>query len=158
MDMLRRIARERVLERVPTSRNAHRPFGSVYAELEPLATSHPLRFIPHTKASGSLSRCELLVNSKDRIHHALDYRRYPTHLVASRILVPCRRRFDSHYFGDRCDCDNNQARDRSGCVSSNIFRHAISDRNHSRASLYSGATFRAHFWVTVNPGLKPHKR
>ena len=74
--------------------------------------------ILHTKASARLSRCELVVNSKDRTHHALDYRRYLTHLVASRVLVPCRRRLDPYYFGDRCDCDNNQARDRSGCVGS----------------------------------------
>jgi hypothetical protein len=40
----------------------------------------------------------------------------PLEKINLRILIPCRRRLDSHSFGYRCDRCNNKARDRSGCV------------------------------------------
>jgi hypothetical protein len=46
----------------------------------------------------------------------LDYSDHPADIVASWILVPCRWRPNSYYFGDRCDSGDSQARHRSGSV------------------------------------------
>ena len=48
--------------------------------------------------------------------HALDYCDHLADILASRLLVPCWRRPNSHCFGDRRDCARNQARDRPRSV------------------------------------------
>jgi hypothetical protein len=72
---------------------------------------------PHNKnvafriqTSGLSTRRDLIVNSKDQLNYALDYRRYLTHPLAPRILVPCGRRLNSYSPGHRGHCRGNQAR------------------------------------------------
>jgi hypothetical protein len=50
-------------------------------------------------------------------HYALDYSYCFINSLASWILIPCRRRSDSHHPGYRGDCHSHQARDRSRCLS-----------------------------------------
>jgi hypothetical protein len=49
--------------------------------------------------------------------YALDYYRHLGRIVASRLLgFPCRRGLNPPSFGDRCDCADNKACDRSTSV------------------------------------------
>jgi hypothetical protein len=51
-------------------------------------------------------------------NYALDYSSHFINPLASWILIPYRRRSDSHYPGYRGSCRSHQARDRSRCLNS----------------------------------------
>jgi hypothetical protein len=54
-----------------------------------------------------------MANSANQIPYALDYSRHLTHPLASRVLVPYRRRVDPHYLGCRRSGRDHQTRYRS---------------------------------------------
>jgi hypothetical protein len=73
-------------------------------------TPHNKKVAFRIQTSGLSTRRDLIVNSKDQLNYALDYRRYLTHPLAPRVLVPCGRRLNSYSPGHRGHCRGNQAR------------------------------------------------